>query len=203
MNCRPWPLEEYDLRGTNAAVPANTNETDIDEVRLEAFDKGYKAGWEDAAQAHQKDQMHISAELAHNLQAMSFSYHEARAATIKDTEVLFRGMIDSVLPKVMPASLTGTVLDRLLAGVDAATQPMVEVTVAPENVERLEHLIEGAIAPPLRICPEPSLGPGQAMLRFEHREERVDLHAVLAELETIAEDLLTPDTTEKEQLDAG
>lgn len=208
MSCRPWPLENYDARGPGPGSPAASTtsaalETSLDEVRLAAFDKGYQDGWEDADRAHQQDQGRIAAELAHNLQALSFTYHEARQATMKDTELLFRGMIESVLPKVLPAALTATVLDRLMDGLEAATQPMVEITVAPDNVARLEEMIGDSVAPPHRICPEPSLGSGQAFLRFEDREERVDLQEILTELETIVEDLFAPGSMQEDQRDAG
>lgn len=204
MNVRPWRLENYDLRQSGESGAGDPHsDARIEEARLEGFDRGFKAGWEDATQAHQQDQMHVSAELARNLQDMSFTYHEARQAVMRDTETLFRGMVDVFLPKILPAALTTTLVERLLDATAQAGQACVEITIAPENVDRISEMIDGAVAPPLRILPEPSLGVGQAYLKFGDHEERIDLAATLTEIEAIIDDLFAPEPPQQETRDAG
>lgn len=209
MSVRPWRLEDYGIRfrfGAPAPEPeaaAEVTAAAIEEARLESFDQGYKAGWDDAAKTHQEEQSHISAELARNLQELSFTYYEARQAVLRDAEVLFRGMIDVFLPKILPAAVTATIMERLLDASKTAAEATVEISVAPENVSRLEEMVAGGVAPPLRVCAEPSLGPGQAFLRFGDAEEKVDLQAILSEINAIVDDLFAPETMQEEARDAG
>lgn len=55
----------------------------LEEARLASYDSGYAAGWEDATAAQSGDQSRIRAELARNLQALSFTYQEARSHVLR------------------------------------------------------------------------------------------------------------------------
>jgi len=207
---RPYPLESFDLpdrprpsgasRGEGAlfgtasfgtgplatgpagADPAGTAApADIEEERLAAFEKGYRAGWDDASAAHSEEQGRIAADLARNLQDLSFTYHEAHAAMQRETADLLRGMLDRVLPSAMHGALAETILQRVGTALGAGATP-VEIIVAPGNLARVEALVADRPAPPLRLRAEPSLGDGQALLRLGAAEERVDYDALIGEL---------------------
>lgn len=186
---RPFPLESFDgcglqVRPRSTAAPESREAApapDLEEERLAAFDKGYRAGWDDAAAAHADEQSRIAADLARNLQDMSFTYHEAHAAMLRETVGILRGMMDKVLPGAMREALAETILERVRAAVTDAATP-VEIVLAPDNVARVEALVAGRPAPPLSIRSEPSLGEGQAYLRFAAAEEQIDYDALMAEL---------------------
>jgi flagellar assembly protein FliH len=157
------------------------NAVDLEEERLAAYEKGYSAGWEDAATAHAEEQGHISTEFARNLQDLSFTFHEAQAALVRDMEAILSGIVERVLPGALRPALAELVVGRAL---DMTRRPgqVVEIVVAPENVARVEALCQGRPSPPLRIAAEPSLGGGQAFVRFAEAEEKIDLDAILAEM---------------------
>lgn len=200
---RPYPLEIFDVPdrarpgpgasfgpgnsapGAAATRPASAEDTpappDMEEERLAAFEKGYRAGWDDASAAHSEEQGRIAADLARNLQDLSFTYHEAHAAMQRETADLLRSMLDRVLPSAMHAALAETILARVGDALGAGATP-VEIVVAPGNVARVEALVADRPAPPLRLRAEPSLGDGQAFLRLGSAEERVDYDGLMAEL---------------------
>ena len=75
-------LDRYNDFGSFSDPILTTDAASSDEqesVRLEAFEKGYQAGWDDSSIAHQTEREKVSSELAQNLQDMSFTYHEAYA----------------------------------------------------------------------------------------------------------------------------
>jgi hypothetical protein len=51
----------------------------VEEAKVASFEQGYKAGWDDAVAAQSEDQTRIRADLARNLQSLSFTYQEARS----------------------------------------------------------------------------------------------------------------------------
>lgn len=176
-NAAPTPALSSHPEPAGLAV----NAVDLEEERLAAYEKGYSAGWEDAAKAHAEEQGHISTEFARNLQDLSFTFHEAQAALLQDMETILSGIVDRVLPPALRPALGELVVARALE-VACAPGQVVEIVVAPENVARVEALCRERPMPPLRVAAEPSLGAGQAFMRFADIEEKIDLDAILAEM---------------------
>ena len=84
------------------------------ESRLEAYEQGYRAGWEDAAAAHAEDQRRIRVDLARSLQALGFTYQEARSHVLKSLAPLMQDMVGKLLPEMAREALAPTVLETLM-----------------------------------------------------------------------------------------
>ncbi len=184
MMGRSLVLEDFDrvvLPTASEAEGGEAKEADLEQARLQAFENGYGAGWEDAARAHREEQDQISAELGRALQEMSFTFHEAQTALLREMESVLVGLVDTVLPAALLPSLAEMVRSRALE-LAGAGHTCVEIVVVPENVARVEALAADRPAPPLRVVGEPALGPGQALLRFGRSEEKIDLDAALSDL---------------------
>ena len=102
----------------------------IEEAKLAAYEQGYKAGWDDAAAAQSEDQTRIRADLARNLQQLSFTYQEARAHILKAVEPLLEEMVNRRLPDTARETLAPLVLERM--GRDPAVSSSVFVTFATD-----------------------------------------------------------------------
>jgi len=182
---RSLVLEDFDREVAPAAPEAQGGEgpgvAEQENARLQAFEDGYGAGWEDAARAHREEQDRISAELGRALQEMSFTFHEAQTALLQEVEPVLAGLVETVLPAALMPSLAEMVRSRALE-LARAGGTCAEIVVAPENVPRVEALAADRPAPPFRVVGEPALGPGQAFLRFGRSEEKIDLDAALADL---------------------
>lgn len=179
---RPWPLESFDIPRAESGGEAAVSEAALEEERLAAFDTGYKAGWDDAAAAHAEEQGRIGTELGRNLQELSFTYHEARNAMLAEMHGLLRGMVEKILPMTLRPSLGELILERVAERAEARSEIAAEIVVAPDNRDLVEHLVADRVAPPLRVVAEPSLGEGQAFLRLDGAEEKVDLDQTLSDI---------------------
>lgn len=193
MSGKGIALEEF---GTGRRAARSAGDTVLAEARLEAFDKGYREGWEDAAAAYAAEQAAIGADLARALDDMSFTYHEARRAMLVEMRALMGGILEKVLPGTMRAALGQTILERIGAAVAARGEIAVEITVAPENRPRVAPLLQGGASLPVRLAEEPSLGPGQAVLRFGPAEELVDLDAVAAGIAAAVDGFFTAEAAD-------
>ncbi|PRY24414.1 flagellar assembly protein FliH [Aliiruegeria haliotis] len=178
---RPIKLECFDNAFREEAVPTRVD-VDIEDEKLKSFDSGYRAGWEDAANAHSEEQARISSELAGNLQALSFTYHEARSAILSELEGLLRGVVDSVLPGSIRDMLGETVLSQIASNAEGLSDVTLEIVVSPDNIEVIEALIQDRTDLPATIAAEASLGAGQAFLRIGESERKIDLDSTLEEL---------------------
>ena len=164
-----------------------------DTIRVTFYEQGYKAGWDDAVVASQEDQASISAELAHNLQDLGFTFHEARSHIIHSLEPLLQALVEKLLPELFASTLAQRILEEIASLVNQAADTPIHVVVAPCNRPVLEAALANATCP-LVLMEEPSLSAGQVYLRSGRFEKQIDLDSAIS---TISEALtaLSQDTT--------
>ena len=154
----------------------------IEEAKLAAYEQGYKAGWDDAAAAQSEDQTRIRADLARNLQQLSFTYQEARAHILKAVEPLLEEMVNRLLPDTARETLAPLVLERVMPMADELTDQPVVLVLNPAVRVAVETLIEQATGLPMTIEEEPTMPEGQVYIRLGGVEAKVDLTRVTADI---------------------
>lgn len=158
---------------------SDLNTDEIEDQKLQSFEAGYQAGWDDAMKAQEDDKSRITAELGQNLQDMTFTYHEALSKLTTSFEPILSQVLEKLLPELQKAALGSHILEQISSLVkDAAGQP-IEIVVAPSNIAKIEELAGDALAAPFEIVGETSLGDGQAFVRVGASERQIDLDAVL------------------------
>lgn len=175
-------LETFDI-GPVEDVPTGS-EAEPDEAQLAAFDQGYAAGWEDAAKAHAADQKRIGADLARSLQGLSLTMQEARGHVLMMLRPLIQQALAGLLPEMARQALPHTVLEILSPHAEQLAASPPAVMLNPADRAAVEALFEEHGAFELVIEEEPTLGEGQAFLRFAGQELRVDLSGAAAEVAT-------------------
>lgn len=174
-----FKLEEFNTRIVSDDPTLSSN-TSLEEHRLEAFEQGYKAGWDDAAAAQSEDQSRIAADFARNLQELSFTYHQARGQILGALEPVLKEMVSKVLPKMARDTLSQTIVDEILSVSETQTKASIQVVISPVNRPALEQLVETQDNLDITIVEEASMADGLAYLRFADSEKQVDLDSVLS-----------------------
>ncbi|MDJ0627409.1 MAG: flagellar biosynthesis protein [Rhodobacter sp.] len=173
----PLQLEDFDAGTAEplhvAGQPAMSAITEAD--RMAAYEKGYQAGWDDAARAEAEDQTRIGTDFARNLQELSFTFHEARAHVIQAMQPLLTQMTGTLLPALVSETLAETVWQELEPLVEECADAPIDLMVAPESRAALEARVPDTAMATLRITEEPSLAPGQVYLRMGRTERKIDL----------------------------
>lgn len=82
----PLRLEVFETAAKQGAETVITDLSALEEARLASYEQGFSAGWEDALAAQADDRKQLAADLAHTLQSLSFTYHEARAHILRGLE---------------------------------------------------------------------------------------------------------------------
>lgn len=151
---------------TAAPPPAEPHpDAATEEARLQGYDQGYAAGWEDATAAQATEQTRLQTELARNLQALSFTYEEARLHVITALGPFLHQLVTRLLPATGHAALAPVIRDTLLPLAEQAADRPLTLRLNPAARPDVEALLARLPAPPLRIEEEPSLSRGQASLR--------------------------------------
>lgn len=181
-------LEEFDVFRPGPEPTPATAQTEMEEQRLQSFEQGYKAGWDDATKAQTDDKARVSADLERNLQTLSFTFHEARSQMLRDLKPLLTEMVSKVLSKTafenLPEIVAGNVMEIAKTHLDTR----IELVAAPKNRLALETLLNTQSNLPVQITEEASLGEGQVYLRFADSEQHFDLDAVTRQVSQIVAD---------------
>ena len=156
--------------------------TAVEEAKVASFEQGYSAGWDDAVAAQQGDQGRIRADLARNLQSLSFTFQDARSHVLQAIKPLILEMINRLLPEVAREALGPTVLEAVLPmAADLADAPLTLV-LNPAVRGQIEELIVQATGLPMVIEEEPTMPDGQVYIRFGTSEAKVDLGQVTTDI---------------------
>lgn len=151
----------------------------LEKARLEGYEVGYKAGWDDAAEAEIKEKDRIGAEFARNLQDLGFTFHEARSHVMQALEPLLAGMVERVLPRLVSETMGQTIIEELLPLATEAADAPIEVVVAPASRPVLEKLLESGTTVPFTLVEEPTLAQGQVFLRSGKTARHIDFTSAI------------------------
>tara|TARA_R110002095_G_scaffold27286_1_gene27446 strand:- start:962 stop:1564 length:603 start_codon:yes stop_codon:yes gene_type:complete len=172
----------YDDFGSTAYaaedMQTSLTEDGLEDVRLGAFEKGYRAGWDDAKNAHEADREKLSVDLAQALQDMSFTYHEAFSKLTLSMQPLLTNIVTKLLPNIAQETLCAHVAAEVSALMKAESEGCVEIAVVPENVALIEQALSDQPTLPFLLTPDPRLGKGQVFLRLSNTEREINLDAM-------------------------
>lgn len=170
----PLKLEVFETE-TPATDVMVLRSTEIEDARLQSYESGYAAGWEDAVAAASEEEGKISAELANNLQHLAFTYQEARTHVLRAIRPVLIELTTRLLPEVAREAVAPVVLDTLMPLLDEASEQPVQIVLNPQARAAVDRLLTRAAGLPLLIEEEPTLGEGQVYIRMAQREFRIDL----------------------------
>lgn len=170
---------------------------EIEEARLQSYETGYSAGWEDALAATSAEEGKISAEFANNLQNLTFTYHEARAHLLRSIKPVLVEVTTKLLPEVAREAIAPVVLDALMPLIDETLDQPIQIQINPESRPAVERLLTQAAGMTLEIEEEPTLGEGQVYVRLGKSELKIDLDGAAAEVIRAVHDFF--DYSEREE----
>jgi len=154
----------------------------LEDSKLASYDQGYAAGWEDAVAAQSEEQGRLRVDLARHLQALGFSYQEARMHVLKAIEPLLVEIVGRLLPDLARETLAPVVLEALMPMAEAMADTPVTLVMNPAARPAIEMLRDRATGLPLILQEEPTLGEGQVYLRLGAAETQVDLDRAIADI---------------------
>lgn len=178
----PLKLEVFELALEQPAATLSLEPSDLEEAKLAAYEEGYGAGWEDATSAAKEEADRLSADLANNLQRLSFTFQEARAHLLRSIRPAVVQLATHLLPALAREVLAPVVLDTVTPLFDEAADAPLRVVLHPASRPPVERLLTAASGLPLVIVEEPTLAEGQVYLQLGQSEVRVDLDGAVKEI---------------------
>ncbi|MBF9035264.1 flagellar biosynthesis protein [Rhodobacterales bacterium HKCCE2091] len=182
-------LEEFgsEVEELEPAPPPPEREPDIDleGMRLDAYEAGYKSGWDDCRAAQSESEAGLSGDLGQAIRDAGFTYHEARAGVLAAIRPVLEAMVEQVLPVLSTSGLAAMVAAELMPRIEAAADLQCQLVASPALLPRLEKLVEAA-GVEVRLVGEPAYSDAQVSLRMGAETHEIDLARATEE---IAEEL--------------
>lgn len=172
-----------DFGALSRGSPVALTDVSLEELKLEAFEKGYQAGWEDALKAGADDTRNASADLTQNLKDLNFTYEEAHAAALASLKPVLDQMVNAVLPELAQKTLGIQITEQLQDLVTSHGPQPVEIVTAPTDHELIESMIGPTPPMQTKVIPEPSMAPGQVFIRLGNHQREIDITHVLQGIE--------------------
>lgn len=166
--------------GLEAAPLPAISESELEGQKLESFEKGYRAGWDDAIKAQGDESKRISSALGQHLQDLSFTYHEAYNNIMTSVTPLLNELVESVLPALARATLGQHIAEQLEQISRDSAGLLVEIAVNPSKRDAVAPLLEQDFGFPLSLVTDDTLSEEQADLRFNGQEKQIDLGDLIA-----------------------
>lgn len=171
-------LEDFGM--VTPVEPIETfSEEIVEEAKLESFEKGYSAGWDDAVDAKDKETSRISAMLASSLEDLNFTYHEAQTQLIENLDPMFKVLTSVVLPDTMAATFGHHIVDHLTdMAKDQMSEPM-DIVVGGGEAASLRALIGDNFPVDVNVREDAFFAEGQAQLRVGQSERELNSEALV------------------------
>lgn len=190
MNDLRFSYEDFSSPVASPDTSAGGAELSEDQ-RLEAYETGFKAGWDDANAAMTDGAAAVETAATQTLSDLSFTLAEAKAHTLAAMRPLMEQLATNILPRIAHSSLAPLIVEKILAVAETSMETELSLRIAPEDRGSIEDALEGHGELPLRLIDEVTLVSGQANLDLGAIQHQIDLPALSAEIATAVSDFYT------------
>ncbi len=187
-------LEDFsDPQNTSHEVQPNAENK---HAQREAFDEGYRDGWNDAVKEARSEESAVQNNIATALQELGFTYFEARQHIMGSFKPLLETMLKSVLPHASSASLVEFVQEEL-KNLAELVEPPIRILCAPENHDQLSALVATNGSTPIEVHAEETLAGSQIKLCYADGFTALDADAAIKRIEIAIADFFAPPQPER------
>lgn len=188
------PLEDFS--GERSTGPYVAGQPDTKGHEKIGYDKGYKAGWDDAIAEASDQDMQARAHCATALQEIDFTYFEARQHVTAAFQPLIEAIIGAVLPEAAQRALAPLVLEEVQKLTKASDMP-IEILCAPDALAELSALVETYANGPISVRTEETLAASQVQLQFDGGVSEIDVEQAAKAVKDAVSTYFVPDQSEQ------
>lgn len=171
MSYSALSLEDLNHPGAGSGPSAPVDEA----ARLQAFETGYKSGWDDANAETAASEQRIAADLERRLADLTFTYEEARAEVMQGLSGLLGAILSGFLPALAADAVIPRVTEALQPLLGAVAPGGIELVASPATASKLDRLVERHFDTDLHVRPEPAYPDGRVTLSTQKQTTEIDI----------------------------
>jgi flagellar assembly protein FliH len=183
--------------GSDGGGVLNEEVESFEDTKLDAFENGYKAGWDDAAIAHKNDTKAAVSQIAQRLDDMSFTHREVQGKLVLALKPLLANCVSKLLPEIGRHSLYPYIFEKVEMLLKDQTETPIEVVVSSGQKEMLENLMQSRPLIPFTVTADTDLTLGQVFIRVGAVEREINFDAILEDIRTALESFIDQEIREK------
>jgi flagellar assembly protein FliH len=157
-------------------------ESGLEGGNLDAFEQGYRSGWDDCTANEVEERRRVGADLAKAMAEVSMTLDAARDEIMAALQPLFEQIASQLLPAIVAEAVTPVVVEELRRIAEERCSAEVELLASPETCPIIEKLIDTTPELSVSVVPEPALAEGQVSLRFGGQSRDIDLSQAAAQM---------------------
>jgi flagellar assembly protein FliH len=165
-----------------APAPDPLPEADLHGESLDAFEQGYRSGWDDCIANETEERRRVAADLAKALKEISATAEQIRAELLRDLSPLFEQIVAQLLPALEAEALAPVLREELVRIAASRMATDLRIVAAPASRPVIEHLLSEVELPDTEIVTEPAYAEGQVSLRFAGQRRDVDLSEAVRQM---------------------
>jgi flagellar assembly protein FliH len=178
----PGGTWSHDVEFDAPAAPEALPETGLEGGNLDAFEQGYRSGWDDCTANEVEERRRVGADLATALAEVSLTLDAAREEMMSALRPLFEEIVSQLLPAIAAEAVTPLVVEELRRIAEERCTTRVELLASPATCPVIENLVDATPELEVSVVPEPALAEGQVSLRFEEQRRDIDLSQAAAQM---------------------
>lgn len=191
-------IETFDGAAVSANIPNGASTKSMESVRSAAFEAGYASGWDDAKVADENAYIRVQAEFERNVEAMTFTYHEALDRVRNEVTGFIDTLLSEFLPAIIPIAIVEHIRSELLTAADMQVDNPVEIIVSPNCKELVSGFLNGEASNNIELIEDASLAEFQVFMRIAKREKEINLAPLISELKFQFNAMSSPRTRVKD-----
>lgn len=172
----------FDAEPAAPAEPEPLPEATLEGGNLDAFEQGYRSGWDDCTANEVEERRRVGADLATALAEVSLSLDAARDEMLTALEPLFEQIASQLLPAIVSEAVAPAVVEELNRIAEERCSGTVQLVASPATCPVIEKLVDAQPDLTVSVMPEPALADGQVSLRFADMHRDIDLSAAAAQM---------------------
>lgn len=185
------PSSPLQLEDFGKAAPASSAapiaaplaaEGQLEGGNLDAFEQGYRSGWDDCIANEQEERRRIGAGLEAAIKAIATDSEEIRQDLLLTLSPLLEQIATQLLPAAAAEAVAPRVVEELLRIAEGRATKRVELLAAPDTCPIIESLADGVEGLEIDIIPEPAMAAEQVSLRFTGQRRDIDLSDAVARM---------------------
>lgn len=181
-------FQDFGSNLPTTVTPSDAERSDIEDQKLEAFENGYQAGWEDAAKAQFATNATVSSTLATSLQSASLDYNDMKTSMQNSVNDVMQMVIKTILPRIAKDSLGVYICDEIKKLAEKKLEGQINLFVNEANLRQIEISCADVIPESHKIIIDKSISEDRVAIRFGENESVVDTRLVVSNIsEAISE----------------
>lgn len=154
----------------------------VETFRLDAFEEGYGAGWDDGAAAVRETQTALRQDVLENLANLSLTQRQAYNTMLSALTPLIQKIGDELIPKIARECFTARLVEIIVAAIKRENLSHLTLSVNPDQIGPIRDILTEDLCDTVTLRSSADVPLDHAFVSTEHHDVEFTYHDVIAQI---------------------